>query len=112
MMREEDHLGLLRQFGQHLEPRRSTYVIEIIEQVIGDKRQRHALVDEILHRGDAQRQIELVGRARAHSADANRGLVGTHARVIDTTMECLPGFENRCLSLPFILQALGIMVWI
>ena len=35
-----------------------------------------------------------------------------HARVIDTTMTCLPGFENRCLSVPFILQALGVMIWI
>jgi hypothetical protein len=37
MVREKQHLGLLRQFTQHFEARGSTIIVEIDKQIVGDE---------------------------------------------------------------------------
>jgi hypothetical protein len=80
VVREEQHLSFLRQFAKDLKARSRTVIIEINEQIVRNKGQRRPVVQKILNRGDAKREIELIGGARAQPGDGHRSPVSADAR--------------------------------
>ena len=68
---EEQDLGLLPQLGQDLESRRRAGVVEIDQEVIGNKGERMCPADIFIDRGQTESEIELIRGAVAHAADAD-----------------------------------------
>jgi hypothetical protein len=57
VVREEQNLGLLREFVQDPEARCRALVIEVDEQIICDERHRFGMVEVVLDRRDPKREI-------------------------------------------------------
>lgn len=56
-----------------------------------------------------------MGFSDQETTSKNLGLIArvkTASRYVDTTLECLPEVQDRCLGLPFLIEAFGVMVWI
>src|SRR4051794_5870103 len=80
VMREEDDLGLLSNFGEDLEAGSRAVIVEVDEQVVNDQRQRLRAIDLLLDRGESERQVKLVTRSLAHPVNRDLDSSATPAK--------------------------------
>ena len=71
---EKQHLRGSRQICEHVKAGSRPVIVEVDEQVVGEKRKSHARLDRLLKRRDPQRKEELISRAFAHLADFDNRL--------------------------------------
>ena len=71
MVREQQHLGPLADFGQQLQRRCATLVVEMNEKIVVNERQRLGGGAVVLHTRKQERQEKLVTSAVTHLADSD-----------------------------------------
>lgn len=70
-MGEEQDLGPIGQVAEYPEAGCCAFIVEVDEQVIRNEGQGLCTPDVVLDRGDAQREVKLIGRTRAHARYRN-----------------------------------------
>src|SRR5687768_4891629 len=72
VVREEDDLCLSGKLRQGFKACGRALIIEVNEQIIGDKRQCPSVIQLQLQGGEPQRQVKLIACALAHSFDLDQ----------------------------------------